>query len=220
MSLVLIIEDHPLVAEATGNLLAGFDADIVPVLCADAKQAICKLNEAPQAWFRIFLDLEVPGAFGLSLARDVQRRGLADRCCVVSASESHDYIEEVERSGFLGYIIKATPIDDLHVAVRDVLEGRRAFPTMQSAARQSAVRLTRRQVQLLDHIRMGLSSKEIAVELHIAEGTVNNHVAGILQVLNAGSRAQAVANALELGLLKPRAEVVVDGSRAFGSGRH
>jgi DNA-binding NarL/FixJ family response regulator len=125
MSLVLIIEGHPLVAEATGKLLAGLDADLVPVLRADAKQAISKLSEAPQAWFRIFLDLDVPGAYGLSLAREVERRGLASRCCVVSALDRRDYIDELEKSGFLGYIIKAAPIDELQVAVRDVLAGRR-----------------------------------------------------------------------------------------------
>ena len=205
MSLVLIIEDHPLVAEATGKLLAGLDADIVPVLCSDAKQAISKLSEAPESWFRIFLDLDVPGAYGLSLAREVEARGLANRCCVVSAFERRDYIDAVKASGFLGYIVKASPIAEFQFAVLQVLEGRKSFPSEEPSARPSIVRLTRRQVQLLDLIRRGLSSKEIALELHIAAGTGNNHVASVLQVLGAASRAQAVSRAIELGLISATA---------------
>jgi two-component system response regulator DesR len=201
MSLVLIVEDHPLVAEATGKLLAGLDADITPVLCSDATQAVARLSESPEAWFRIFLDLDVPGAYGLSLAKEVKRRGLAERCCVVSAFERRDYIDEVQRSGFLGYIVKAAPIAEFQIAVREVLDGRSAFPPLKPSTRPSAVRLTRRQVQLLDLIRLGLSSKEIALSLHIAEGTVNNHVASILQIFDAASRAQAVSRAIELGLI-------------------
>jgi DNA-binding NarL/FixJ family response regulator len=120
---------------------------------------------------------------------------------VVSAFERRDYIDEVQRSGFLGYVVKAAPIAEFQTAVRDVLEGRAAFPPREPGTRSSAVRLTRRQVQLLDLIRLGLSSKEIALKLHIAEGTVNNHVASILQIFDAASRAQAVSRAIELGLI-------------------
>jgi hypothetical protein len=50
--------------------------------------AIEKLDARDAAWFRIFLDLDVPGAYGLSLAKEVRQRGYADRCCVVSALRS------------------------------------------------------------------------------------------------------------------------------------
>lgn len=72
------------------------------------------------------------------------------------------------------------------------------------AQRQTAIRLTRRQTQLLELIQSGLSSRQISTELHIAEGTVNNLVTAILQAINAGSRAHAVARAIELGFIDAR----------------
>lgn len=206
---VLVVEDHPLVAEATGKLLAGCGASIRPVISSTAAEALLKLNDPDFTWFRIFLDLDVPGAYGLSLAREVKQRAMAERCCVVTAFDNPEYVSEIWAHGFLGYISKASPIADFTSAVIAVLGGERSFPYSSKGKRVQGVRLTRRQTQLLEQIRAGQSSKEIANELHIAEGTVNNHVAAILQSLDATSRAHAVARAIELGFLDARPQPVV-----------
>ncbi len=204
MKPVLIVEDHPLVAEATGTLLARHHELIELVLCSTATGAVEKLEELGDRWFRIFLDLDVPGAYGLSLVREVQRRNLSDRCCIVSASDRQDYINEVRSNGFLGYILKATQVTEFKTRLLRVLDGEPSFPANTEHPRSAAIRLTGRQSQTLELVRAGLSSKEIAIELHVAEGTVNNHVASILQVLEASNRAEAVAKAIELGILQAR----------------
>ena len=207
MRQVLIVEDHPLVAEATGKLLARYGQGIATVVCQNVMQTVARLDEPAAEWFRIFLDLDVPGAYGLSLAKDIERRGLADRCCVVSAFENGDYIDEIRSCGFLGYIVKAMPVAEFTAAVVGILDGASSFPAMPLVRRTAPLRLTRRQTQLLELVQDGLSSKEIGVELLISEGTVNNQVAVILQVLQATGRTHAVAKAIELGLLEthPRA---------------
>lgn len=202
MKPVLIVEDHPLVAEATGKLLARCNDQISLMVCSNAVQTVERLDDANEPWFRIFLDLDVPGAYGLSLAREVQTRGLAGRCCIVSAFERREYVDEIRKSGFLGYIVKAVAVAEFTASVLEVLAGRPTFPVLVSGRRAQAIRITRRQAEMLKLIRQGLSSKEIAAALHIAEGTVNNHVAAILQIFDAGTRAQAVATAIELGLLE------------------
>lgn len=201
---VLVVEDHPLVAEATGKLLVGCGNSIIPVISSTAADALERLDDRRITWFRVFLDLDVPGAYGLSLAREIEARGLADRCCIVSAFDNPEYVLEAYGRGFLGYIFKAVPVAAFTSAILTVLDGERSFPITASTRRAVGVRLTRRQTQLLEKIRLGLSSKEIAIEMHIAEGTVNNHVAAILQSLDAASRAQAVARAMELGFLESR----------------
>src|ERR1035441_4166673 len=124
---VLIVEDHPLVAEATGKLLACYGDDIRTVICSNAAQAIEMLDDRDESWFRIFLDLDVPGAYGLSLAREVQQRGLASRCCVVSAFENREYIEEIRSWGFLGYITKAVTVAEFTAALTNVLNAEPSF---------------------------------------------------------------------------------------------
>jgi DNA-binding NarL/FixJ family response regulator len=199
---VLIVEDHPLVAEATGKLLARYGDHVTPVICSDAALAVEKLDSRGRDWFRIFLDLDVPGAYGLSLAKEVRDRGLADRCCVVSAFERADYIGEIRAWGFLGYIVKAVPVAVFTSAVIKVLAGETTFPDTPLLRRAAATRLTRRQIQLLECLQAGWSSKEIADELHLAEGTVNNQVTSILHVFEVSTRAHAVARAIEFGLLE------------------
>jgi DNA-binding NarL/FixJ family response regulator len=200
---VLIVEDHPLVAEATGGLLVRYGADVTTTICANATQTIAALDSQLLDWFRIFLDLDVPGAYGLSLAREIRERQLAARCCVVSAFERQDYIDELRAWGFLGYIVKAVPMAEFTSAINDVIGGIAHFPARTSAERAaSPVRLTRRQTEVLELVQAGLSSKQIASDLHLAEGTVNNLVAAIVQIFEAGSRTHAVARAIELGVLE------------------
>ena len=198
---VLIVEDHPLVAEATAHLVACAAGRFCPVLSSNAGQTIQLLDQGLESWFRIFLDLDIPGAYGLSLASEIRTRGLAGRTCVVSAFDNAEYIDKVRDWGFLGYVAKATPFLEFRAAVLSILDGKPSFREGVPADRRTAIRLTRRQTQLLGLIQSGLSSREISAELNIAVGTVNNLVTAILQAVNAESRAHAVARAIELGLI-------------------
>ncbi len=201
MKAVLIVEDHPLVAEATKELLSRSDQSLRVVICSDTRQALERLNDSNEDWFRILLDLDVPGAYGLSLARQVRQRGLHPRCCVITGCHNPDFIAELEGQGFLGYIVKATPMAEFTLAVGQVLEGARVFPVVTPRNRSSAVRLTRRQSQLLDCVRRGMLSKQIAADLSLSEGTVNNHINATMRTLKVTTRTHAVSRAIELGLI-------------------
>ena len=198
---MLIIEDHPLVGEAMRDVLARAAGDLDPILCHDAASALKAASDPRRNWFRIFLDLDVPGAHGLSLARELQRLDLHTRSCVVSGLDREHLIEEVKRLGFLGYIVKASPSAEFAKALGKVLDGEPAFPAMARAANQPSIRLTRRQEQMLDCVRRGMSSKEIARALFLSEGTVNNGITAAMKALQVTTRSHALARALELGLL-------------------
>jgi DNA-binding NarL/FixJ family response regulator len=194
---VLIIEDHPLVAEATSDLIRKRYAG-VRVVCAGS--AAAALERPCTEWFRIFVDLEVPGAHGLSLVRQIATRGCAGRCCIVTAFDNPALVREARDLGVLGYIVKTLRIAELVDAVDAVMRGRAMYPP-ESSRSPPRVRLTRRQIQLLVMLQRGLSSKQIAVEWAISEGTVNNHVTALLRALGVCNRAHAVVRAMELGLL-------------------
>jgi CheY-like chemotaxis protein len=81
----LVVEDHPFVAEATAQLLVRRFDDIEVVTASTAPSALRLVDDARGRWFRIFLDLTVPGAFGLSLVKQIAARDLASVCCVISA---------------------------------------------------------------------------------------------------------------------------------------
>lgn len=198
---ILVIEDHPLVAEATAQLLQQRFDDIGVVTSRTAPDALHILDELRGRWFRILLDLAVPGAFGLSLAKQIAARDLASICCVVSACDRDDYVQQLRAWGFMGYLAKSMPVETLTARLGDVMRGIGAFPSALPVPRTIGIRLTARQIEILERVQRGLSSKQIAAQMHLAEGTVNNQVAALMQLLHAESRSHAVAKAIGLGLL-------------------
>lgn len=204
MQFVLVVEDHPLVAEATATLIERIEPACEVVTCQSAAEATRLVDEPGRRWTRIFLDLSVPGAHGLSLAMELRSRGVASVCCIVSAFDRADFIAQVRRLGFLGYIVKAAPIAELTTALSRAMRGESTYPEFKGVA-QLHPRLTRRQTEILELVRAGLSSKQIASRLHLVTGTVNNQVAAAMIALRADSRSHAVARAIELGLITVQA---------------
>ncbi|NDZ16696.1 hypothetical protein C7T35_38300 [Variovorax sp. WS11] len=125
-----------------------------------------------------------------------------------------DFAAQLKDRGFLGYILKAIPAPEFSTALAEVLEGKRVFlDTTTSASGNAAARITRRQAEVLDLVRKGYSSKQVAAELSLTEGTVNNHVNALMGILDASSRSHAVARAIELGLLRMTGSLPVEKAR-------
>lgn len=201
MPRVLIVEDHPLVSDATRDLLLcdGRARDVE--IAATAADALAQLSPDVEAWDLILLDLDVPGARGLSLAYELVQRGLAARTCIVTALSRPAYVEEAKRLGFRGFIAKSSPLQAFGDELRRVLQGIQTFPDSDRLRSCATPRLTRQQQRVLDLLGQGLSSKQMARALEISEGTVNNHVNAMLRALGASSRLQAFSKAVQLGLI-------------------
>ena len=201
MPRVLIVEDHPLVSDATRDLLLcdGCARDVA--IAATAADALAQVAPDVDAWDLILLDLDVPGARGLSLAHELVRRGLAGRTCIVTALSRPGYVEEAKRLGFLGFIAKSSPLQAFGDELQRVLQGIQTFPDSDRPKPCATPRLTRQQLRVLDLLAQGLSSKRVARVLEISEGTVNNHVNAMLRALGASSRLQAFSRAVQLGLI-------------------
>ena len=198
---VLIVENHPVVAFAIESLLSKIDSGISATICACAETAREKFLR-PVNWFRIFIDLDVPKAYGLSLVRYFALQGAHERCVIVTGSSNPDFIVAAKDLGLLGYILKTAPFGDFISALRSVLDGYRSFPSVDGAkkSRASSV-ITRRQYDVLCLLQRGYSSKQIANQLKLNSGTIDNHVAGLMRTLHVSSRAHAVAKAMELGFI-------------------
>jgi DNA-binding NarL/FixJ family response regulator len=199
---VLIIEDHPFVAQATQILLSNIDKTLTFTICDCAQSAKEELRRFPD-WFRIFVDLNIPGAYGLSLARQIQEFGAANRCAIVTASGNSMWATEAKQMGMIGYIMKTAPIDRFTAGLKSVLDGQAAFPQLVSNT-YIAGRLTRRQQDVLWLLHRGRSTKQIASQLKLSKGTVDNHVVNILRALDASNRTHAICKAMELGFLPPQ----------------
>ncbi len=198
---VLIVEDHPLVASATADLLRKHYPTVCPIVVDSAAAAIERA--ASDDWFRIFVDLGVPGARGLSLLRSLGELGVIKRCCVITATKDDSLVAEARRLGVLGYIEKSWSVEQFCRSLHNIVQGSSVFPESSECLQPRVPQLTSRQLAVLRLLHQGLSSKQVAHELQIAEGTVKNHSLAVLRALGATNRAHAVARGLELGLLQP-----------------
>lgn len=198
---VLIVEDHPMVAEAMGGLLSKIDSDLNVVISGCAQHAIAEFHRA-QSWFRIFIDLDIPGAHGLSLPRQFANWGVANRCAVITAFDKLLWRTEIKSMGMLAYIVKASSLENFASSITAVIKGETTFPPCAPGQSDAPSHLTRRQQDVLYLLQRGYTSKEIARQLHLNTGTVHNHVSSLLQALHVSSRTHAVAKAIELGYLK------------------
>jgi DNA-binding NarL/FixJ family response regulator len=195
---ILIVANQPIIAEAMRSLLLEIDHTIEITFC---NSAIAALNECTKKyWHGVLLDIDMPDAHGLTLARQFKKFGIANKCAVVSSSENQQWCTEAMSMGMLGYIIKTLDINDFRNALMAFLKGQMTFPKKLVPLKKSHQKdLTRRQEEVLRLICGGLPTPEIALQLGLTTWTVEHHVDGILVNLNAKNRAQAVAKAIGLG---------------------
>ena len=201
---IVIVEDHALVREGTAQLLESTPDLHVVGECGTAEEGAELVDRlTPDV---ALVDVNLPGASGLVLAKDLARRRPATRVLVVSAYDDHAYVAEALEIGVGGYLLKTASGRELVEAVRLVAAG--VFVLDGAVAsklgrRQRGVPgrhdpdvLTPRESEVLALVIEGRSNKQIAAELSVGLRTVESHVSSVLSKFGAVSRTEAVARAL------------------------
>jgi len=206
---VLIADDHPLYCEALRA--------VVPQACPDAEISEAGSQAAVLAAVQgapfdlVLLDLNIPGATGLSCLAALRQAAPHTPVVVVSAVEDARTMQEVILGGANAFVPKSAPRELLMSTIRAVLAGGTYLPPeVIDALREARARpreegggeeLTLRQRRVLELLAQGLSNKQIARTLEISEITVKAHVSSIFRKLGVANRVQAV---LEAGRLLGR----------------
>jgi DNA-binding NarL/FixJ family response regulator len=163
----------------------------------------------------ILMDIRMPHVDGVAATRTIRSILPATQVIILTTFDDDEYLLGGLRAGACGYLLKDMPSEQLADAIRAAAKGQSPIgPEMArklvNLVTQSPIvspppavtsELSEREIEVLRLIADGLSNKEIAEKLFIAEGTAKNHVSNILSKLEARDRAQAVARAKELGLL-------------------
>lgn len=152
----------------------------------------------------VLMDVRLPGVSGIEAAATILREFSSAHILMLS---SHAREEEIYRSlqvGAAGYILKSAVREQFLQAIRQVCRGESYVdPSVTSllAARISHRSLTSRELEVLRMVVKGLSNKEIAAALNIAEVTVKLHVSHVLEKLNVKDRTHAATEALKRGII-------------------
>ena len=121
--------------------------------------------------------------------------------------ESEEDIRRALKAGAKGYLVKGTAPPQIREAVRKVAEGESLLPAAVASKLAESMthpELSERERQVLQCMANGRSNKEIGQVLYISENTVKAHVKSILTKLDAMGRTEAIAIALQRGLIRSR----------------
>jgi DNA-binding NarL/FixJ family response regulator len=165
----------------------------------------------------LLMDIRMPVLDGLAaterITRDPDLAGV--RVIVLTTFDLDEYVYGALRAGASGFLLKDSPPEDVHRAIREVADGgaliapgvtRRLIAEFASrpqpvASDAVADRLTEREVDVLRHVARGLTNSEIAERLTVSPLTVKTHVSRMLTKLQLRDRAQLVVLAYESGLI-------------------
>jgi len=149
------------------------------------------------------LDLNMPGMDGMEVVRRTRTCAPDVAILVMTGYCPETSQDALMRLGASGYLDKTRPLGELVTAVRGAARGEPRFsaPGFDNPAISSTLELTPRQRDVLTLLTRGLTNRQIAAALSIAQPTVSIHVGGILQKLGASSRTQASYIAKQVGLL-------------------
>ncbi|MFC3285031.1 response regulator [Litchfieldella rifensis] len=210
---LLIADDHPLFREAIGRVIRdGFeDAMLLETQDLDSTLALTQQHEDLDL---ILLDLNMPGMHGLSGLIQLRNEAPTIPVVIISAEEDKQVILQAVTYGAVGFITKSSPREQMTKAIAQILDGNIYLPSDIIRASGTAHRpshrdehaisahqleaLTRKQLQVLEHMTRGESNKMIAYHLDIAETTVKAHVSAILRKLGVHNRVQAILSASDI----------------------
>jgi DNA-binding NarL/FixJ family response regulator len=207
---ILVCDDHPVFREGLRDALAELPAEIVEA--ADGAAALRAVDADPGLDL-VLLDLTLPGADGWAIFGALRSRHPALPVVIVSASEDPADVRRALDQGAAGFVPKSSTVAVLRQALRLVLAGGVYVPAAALAAarppgaaagaqqrRTRAALLTPRQLEVLVLMSRGLTNREIAGALGIAEGTVKTHARTLYEVLDVSNRTEAALVMSELGL--------------------
>ena len=202
---LVIVEDHPLVAQGLKALLE-HDHDVVAIV-QDSGKAVAAIRRAmPDV---VLLDLSMPKRNGMELLPELRANFPDVKILVVTMHVDRSVADMAIGAGADGFVPKESTARELRAAIAAVREGesyisprvpRRTYREPTVGGDPTLDRLTPRQLQILRLLGEGKSGAEIAETLHLSARTIEFHRAGIRRVLGIASEWGLVRYAIVAGL--------------------
>ena len=214
---ILLVDDHALFRDGMRYVLQQLPEAVEILEAGNFPDGLKLATQHPELDLAL-LDLNMPGSDGPLSIRFFHQRYPHIPVVVVSGEEGRGCMEKVMNYGAMGFISKSSTAAVMLSALNLVLSGGVYIPPQllrqygEMAGKEPDVAdrrslhtneygLTQRQMEVLTHLAAGLSNKEIAEAIHLAEGTVKIHVAAVYQTLRVNNRMEAVRMAEKLGLV-------------------
>jgi len=204
---VFLLDDHEIVRRGLVDLLqAGGDIEVV----GESGSALEASRRIPALRPDVaVLDARLPDGNGIDVCRDVRAIDSSIKGLILTSYEDDEALFAAIMAGASGYVLKQIRGTDLVDAVRRVAGGqslldpvvtRRVLERIRNGVEQprELAALTDQERRILEHIAGGLTNRQIAAEMFLAEKTVKNYVSSLLAKLGLERRTQAAVLATKL----------------------
>ncbi len=213
MTRLLVVDDVPLFRAGLKSALN--DAGFSVVGEADSAESAVAESEALQPDM-VLLDVLMPGLSGLEVVEKITAVAPETNVVLLTGSESEEDLLTALKAGARGYLVKDTPFLDLVSSIKSVAAGGAALSPLMAGKLFDVCRqllrhqellqarkptLTGRELEVLQFVARGHTSREIGDVLFISENTVKNHIRNILDKLGLHSRNEAVLYAVRENLI-------------------
>jgi NarL family two-component system response regulator LiaR len=206
---VMLVDDHDVVRSGLSAFLLVFDDLELVGEARDGQEAIQRCAQLqPDV---IVMDMVMPIMDGAAATRVIREKYPEVQVLVLTSFKEDELVQGALEAGAIGYLLKNVSADELAKAIRAAHAGR---PTLAPEAAQALIHtstrrppplghdLTDREKEVLVWMIKGLNNTQIAEQLVVSRSTVRFHVSNILSKLQASSRTEAVAVALQNNLVK------------------
>ncbi|HET9051291.1 MAG TPA: response regulator transcription factor [Candidatus Dormibacteraeota bacterium] len=199
---ILLCDDHELVRRGVRTLLAEVPGYEVVGEAGDADEAVGEsLRLEPHV---VVMDVRLPGRSGIEACRDIRSACPSTRILMLTSFADDDALFSSIMAGASGYVLKQVRGSDLVGAIREVACGHSLLDPQVTARVLSRLRgepgtgdglddLTAQERKVLDLVAEGLTNRQIAERVFLAEKTVKNYVSNILTKLGLSRRAEAAS---------------------------
>ena len=191
---IVIVDDHPLFRKGLEQLInSSEDAFKISGEAGDAAEGMVRIRELKPDL--AIVDLSLPGANGIELIKNIRAEFPKLPVLILSMHDESLYALRALRAGAQGYVMKQEALENVIVAIREVLAGRPYLSSQMSAKLITSFasgrtqanptdKLSDRELEILELIGKGRDVHEISDALHISRKTVETHRAHIKEKLN------------------------------------
>jgi DNA-binding NarL/FixJ family response regulator len=219
---VLLAEDHTIVGEGFRRML-DLENDLeVTGEAKDGRQAVALAKKIQPDL--VLMDIAMPLLNGLEATRQILKAVPGTKILILSAHNDDAYVKNAAESGAMGFLLKQTSSHEVCRAIREIYQGKTFFsssvsnrlnrlnrqPSRRSGqVNKKAVRLTSREMEVLQLIAEGEANKQIASELGIGIKTVEKHREHLMQKLDIHDTAGLTRYAIGAGIIESSVQLTI-----------
>lgn len=190
---IIIFDDHNLVAEMWSELISTDERFIVTGICNDTSDLSLEMVKTKRPDI-VIMDINIQPISGIDATKLVKKVSPGTKVIGVSMHNQPSFAKRMMKNGAMGYVTKSSNKNEMFEAILTVVNGKiyvckeiqenLAKQIFEEDATSDISKLSEREVDVLKHIKDGLSSKEIAEKLFLSSRTVEVHRSNILKKLN------------------------------------